>query len=78
MNGISYKFRILENFTNKWCLFLVANASKLLQNVTNSVHQAQLLRNQTAKLKTELEIKMAILQEKLRLAKEKVAKVSVC
>jgi hypothetical protein len=55
--------------------FLVAKGDTMLQNVTSSVNQAQVEKNRTADLKTQLTTNMAKLTEKLKQAKEKIAKV---
>jgi len=56
-------------------LFTVQNASRLLGGVDDKVQEADRLRNITANLQAQLRQNMSALEEKLRRAREYVAKV---
>ncbi|KAK3731434.1 hypothetical protein QZH41_013619, partial [Actinostola sp. cb2023] len=56
-------------------LLAVSRADTMLQNVTTSVNQAQIEKNKTADLRSQLTSNMARLKEKLRRAKDKIAKI---
>lgn len=57
------------------CLFTVRNASMSLGSVDSTVQRADELKNVTATLQAQLKQNMTALEEKLRKAREYVAKV---
>ena len=69
---MSFLFFLTFFFTLK---HLVKRANESLANVTSAVQEASKLKNLTASLQKELQRNMSALEEKLKRARESVAKV---